>query len=121
MIETRNNAYSYPNPRRIAECSAAGRYVACHHAAGTDHSIVANAHTRQDDRAAADPDIAPNMHRPPELEPGLTLISFSRVIGGKYLHPRANLRAITDTDRNDIKDHAVEVEEYTFTQKDIEA
>lgn len=114
MNETRNNTHSYPDPRRITERGTAGRYIARHHAAGTDQRIVANAYTGQDNRATTDPDITPDMHRPTELKPCFTLSRFARMIGSEDLHTRADLRSVTDADGNDIKDHAIEVEKNAF-------
>src|SRR3546814_9849037 len=43
------------------------------------------------------------------------------MIGGQDLHARADLSLVTDGDRDDVQDHAVEVEEDMRAEADVEA
>ncbi len=54
--------------RGIAHHGAAGCDISCHDAARANDRVVAHDNPRQQDRATADPDIAPNADGPPELE-----------------------------------------------------
>jgi len=43
------------------------------------------------------------------------------MVGGVDLHGGADLRAVADGDRYDVKDYAVEVQEDTLTKADVAA
>jgi len=56
--------------RRVAEGCGARGHVAGNHTTGAYQSIVTDGHARQDDRAAPDPDIAPDVDWATKLQPG---------------------------------------------------
>src|SRR3546814_10055467 len=117
----RRDAVASPNSCGIAHHRRTRRHVPRDHTARSDDGIVADTHPRQDEGAAADPDVAPDIDRAAELEPGRPLREAARMIGGQDLHARADLSLVTDGDRDDVQDHAVEVEEDMRAEADVEA
>ena len=107
--------------RRIAEGSNASRNVASDHTTRADQRIVANSHARQDNCAASDPDATPDADRATKFQPAGPLSRIAWVIGGEDLNPWPDLRLVTNSDLYDIEDHAVEVQEHTRTETNIEA
>src|SRR3546814_8351259 len=117
----RRDAVASPNSCGIAHHRRTRRHVPRDHTARSDDGIVADTHPRQDEGAAADPDVAPDLDRAAELEPGRPLREAARMIGGQDLHARAALRLVTDGYRDDVQDHAVEVEEDMRAEADVDA
>jgi hypothetical protein len=109
------------HPCRIAKGYSTGRNVAGDHATRTDQRIVADAHTRQDDGAAADPDITANANGTAKLQSGGPPRRIAWMISRKDLDGRTDLRFVADADRDDVEDHAIEVQENTGAETDVEA
>src|SRR5438270_655770 len=106
---------------RIAEGGSPGRHITGDHAAGADQRIIANGNARQDDRSRSDPNVAPDADRPAKLQAGGSPRRVARMVGRKDLHPRPDLRAVSDGDLHDIEDHAVEVQKHASTEANVEA
>src|ERR1700730_11967475 len=107
--------------RRIAEgCGARGQ-VAGNHTTGAYQGIVTDGHARQDDRAAADPDIAPDVDWATKLQPGGPPSCIAWVIGREDLNPWTDLRFVANGDLHDVEDNAVEVQEHACTENDVDA
>ena len=107
--------------RRIAEHGRTGGYVAGHDAAGADDRVVGNADTGQDDGARADPYVATDPDRPARLQTTGTLVRVAGMVCSQYLHARTDLGQVTDDDFDDIENDAVEVQEYSCAEADVEA
>jgi hypothetical protein len=108
-------------PVPIAEGDSPGGNVARDYAPCTDQGIVADAHTRKDDSAAADPDIASDPDGTTELQTGGPLCRIARMSRGEDLHRRPDLCLFADADRDNVENHAVEIEEDSRTETDVEA
>jgi hypothetical protein len=106
-------------PVPIAEGDSPGGNVARDYAPCTDQGIVADAHTRKDDSAAADPDIASDLDGTTELQTGGPPYRIARMIRGEDLHCRPDLHLVADADRDDVEDHAVEIEKDPGTETDV--
>ena len=102
--------------RRVAEGCGASRHVAGNHTTGAYQGIVTDGHARQDDRAAPDPNIAPDMDWATKLQPGGPPSCIARVIDRKNLHPGADLCLVADDDLHDVEDNTAEVQEHARTQ-----
>jgi len=97
------------------------RHVASDHTTRADHRIVANTHARQNNCATADPHITTDADRATKLQSGPPRSSIAWVIGGEDLNPWPDLSPVSNSDLYDIENHAVEVQEHTRTETDIEA
>ena len=115
------NGISGSQARGIAEGGYASRHVASDHTTRADHRIVANTHSRQNNCATADPHITTDADRATKLQPGPPRSSIAWVIGGEDLNPWPDLSPVSNSDLYDIENHAVEVQEHTRTETDIEA
>ena len=69
--------------RRIADNGRARINIPGDHAAGADDRIVPYGHAGQDDSAAADPHVAPDMDRTSEFKAGFPFRETARVVGGQ--------------------------------------
>src|SRR3546814_11628521 len=87
----RRDAVASPNACGIAHHRRARRHVPRDHTARSDDGNVSDTHPRQDEGAAADPDIAPDLDRAAELEPGRPLREAARILGRPDFHSRAVL------------------------------
>src|SRR5215469_13637678 len=115
------NGISCSQAGRIAHGCSASRHVANDHTACADQRILADTHARQDYRTAPDPHITPDADRATKLQPGGPVNRIARMIGGEDLNPWPYLRLFTNDDLYDIEDHAVEIQEHTRTETDVEA
>src|SRR6202163_4493655 len=98
-------------PRRIANDPRACRHVMRHHAAGTNHRIVADGRAGENYGATTDPDMPANPDGLSEFKSLTALGRIARMGGSVDLDRRTNLCPFADSDLNHVKDHAVEIEE----------
>ena len=105
---------------RVAVHGHAFADITGYHAACTDQRVIANAYARQDQGTCAYPDVLANGHRAAELKPAASYCGITRMVGSEDLHAGRDLGVRTDAYRDDIQDHAVEIEEYAFAKSDIE-
>ena len=74
----------------------------------------------QDNRAATDPDVSADLDRLAEFF-AATLVGVHRMHRRVDLHGRAELGVVTDSHVTHIQNDAVEIEEHTFAQFDVDA
>ena len=106
---------------RIPDDRFPGGDISGHHTPRSDHRAIADRHSGQDDRAAADPHVATDRHRPAQFEAVAAKLRIARMVRGIDLHGRADLSAIADRDGDDVQEHAVVIEENTVTETDVVA
>jgi len=109
------------SPGRVAGDRSARRHVMRHDASGADNRVVADGDAREDDGAAADPDVTPDPDGSAAFEPLAPLRQIARMIGRVDLDGWTDLRPIPDGDLDHIEDHAIEVEERVRPQANVEA
>ena len=79
---------------RIARDGGTGGHVARHHGTRADDGVVAHGDAGQQDRAAADPDVAADVQRPARFETGGADFGGAMTAGGAYLAGRDAARAM---------------------------
>src|SRR5690606_943812 len=77
--------------RGVAQHRGPHRHIAGQHTAGPDDGVIAHHHARQDDRAAADPDILADHHRLAVFQSRPALPRIAWMIRGIDLHGGADL------------------------------
>src|SRR5690348_3831775 len=88
-------------------------------ASGADDGAICDRYARQDDGAAANPDVTPDPHGSTEFETAPSDVRISRVVGRVDMHARADLTAIADDDADDVEKHAVEIDEDIVAEPDV--
>lgn len=74
-----------------------------HHAPRADDSVVADRDARQQDRAAADPDVAADADRLAALVARSAQGRIARVVGGQHLHAGADLAGVAHLDADHVR------------------
>src|SRR5918998_1516049 len=108
-------------PRGISGDGRARGDVSRHHAARADDGVVANGDAGQEDRAAADPDVAADPDGPAALEALAPERGIAGMVGGEHLHGRPDLAAVTDRDLDHIEEDAAEAHEHAASEADVGA
>jgi hypothetical protein len=106
--------------RRIANDRRACRHVMRHHAAGTNHRIVADGRAGENYGTTTDPDMPANPDGLSEFKSLAALCRIAWMVGSVDLDRRTNLCPFADSDLNHVKDHAVEIEEDIIAQANVE-
>ena len=99
-------------PGRIARDDRAYGDIARYHSSRANDRIVPNRDTWQNNGSAADPNMAADANRPPELKPFASHQRIAGVVSAVDLNGWADLGAIAYGDFYHIKNDAVEIEEY---------
>jgi hypothetical protein len=84
-----------------------------------DYGVITNGHAWQNDRAAADPHILTDPDGSPKLGTRPAYRRITRMVRCVYLHRRADLSSRSNSHRNDVEDHTVEVEENARSDSDV--
>ena len=96
------------------------RNVARHHAAGSDDRARSDTYSGEDDRAAADPHVSADVNRLTEFF-AAPLFGVQGMHWRVDLHRRAKQCVVTDAHVAHIQNHAIEIEEHTLAQLDVDA
>lgn len=107
------------NTRGISARGDARGHIAGNHASRTDHRIISNRNARENNGTATNPDVASDGDGTSEFSTSGAQDRVSRMVRRVYLHSRANLRSGTDGNRGNIKNHAIEVEEYSGAEPNV--
>jgi hypothetical protein len=108
------------DPRRVANDRGTRRHVTRHHTASTNNRIVADGSAGENDSATADPDMPANPDGSSEFKTLAPLRPIARMIGRVDLDSWTDLRPLSNSDLNHVKDHAIEVEEDIRSQANVE-
>ena len=84
----------------IAEGGNANRHIASDYAPRSDQSIVANRHSRQNDSAGANPDIASNLDWRPNSKPDARSAGFRGWSAVRICTPRPILHSVANDHRS---------------------
>src|SRR5450631_1076761 len=106
-------------PGRISGDGYACADIPRDHAAGPDHRAITDRHTRQDNGATADPDVAADPHRTSEFEPAAPRFGIAGMVGGVDLRRGSDLGAVADCHLDNIEDDAIEIQENLIAEPDI--
>ena len=91
------------------------------HTTRADHGIIPYGHTRQNNRATADPHILTDMDRAPKLDARPAKRWITWMVCRIYLGCWANLGSRSDSHGNDIKHNAIEIQKHVRPDPDIVA
>ena len=106
-------------PCRIAHYGCPDRYILRYDGTSANHGAVSDGYPRKDQRTTPYPHVPAYGDRTAELQHLPAQTRITRVVRGKNLNARPNLRPVPNGDFHDIEDHAIEVKEYVIAEMDV--